>query len=160
MDWNSPIRKDSGTVKDGEYSYVIVDTEQKVTRNTLKPMLEVRVKINLGGGHDMELRDWIVLSEETEWKVGQFLVSIGQKKRGEECIPDWSQRAIVGKRGRLKVKNRNDRAQITWLAPKKEEPQFANKENGETVSQKASQEKQDDFFEGFKEINTDERIPF
>lgn len=155
MDWNSKITKDSGTVKDGEYPYLIVDTEQKMTKATLKPMLEVRVKIGLGQGKEMELRDWIVLSEETEWKVGQFLVSIGQKERGKECIPDWSPNAIIGKRGRLKIKNRNDRQQITWLAPQND----AN-ETSQEVEDKPKEEKQDDFFEGFKEVSTDSRIPF
>lgn len=155
MDWNSKITKDSGTVKDGVYSYLIVDTEQKMTKTTLKPMLEVRVKISTELGREMELRDWIVLSEETEWKVGQFLVSIGQKERGKECIPDWSPNAIIGKRGRLKIKNRNDRQQITWLAPQND----AN-ETSEEAGDKPKEEKKDDFFEGFKEVSTDSRIPF
>ena len=155
MDWNSKITKDSGTVKDGEYPYLIVDAEQKVARNTLKPMLEVRVKISTGLGREMELRDWIVLSEETEWKVGQFLVSIGQKERGKECVPDWSPNAIIGKRGRLKIKNRNDRQQITWLAPQNDAHE-ASKE----AEDKPKEEKKDDFFEGFKEVSTDSRIPF
>ena len=155
MDWNSKITKDSGTVKDGEYPYLIVDAEQKRTKATLKPMLEVCVKIGLGQGREMELRDWIVLSEETEWKVGQFLVSIGQKERGKECIPDWSPNAIIGKRGRLKIKNRNDRSQITWLAPQKDADK-APKE-AEDVEK---EEKQDDFFEGFEEVSEDDRIPF
>lgn len=155
MDWNSKITKDSGTVKDGEYPYLIVDAEQKVTRNTLKPMLEVRVKISTGLGREMELRDWIVLSEETEWKVGQFLVSIGQKERGKECVPDWSPNAIIGKRGRLKIKNRNDRQQITWLAPQNDAH-----EASEEAEDKPKEEKKDDFFEGFKEVSTYNRIPF
>lgn len=155
MDWNSKITKDSGTVKDGVYPYLIVDTEQKMTKTTLKPMLEVRVKIRTGLGREMELRDWIVLSEETEWKVGQFLVSIGQKERGKECIPDWSPNAIIGKRGRLKIKNRNDRQQITWLAPQND----AN-EASEEAEDKPKEEGTDDFFEGFKEVSTDSRIPF
>lgn len=154
MDWNSKITKDSGTIKDGEYPYIIVDAEQKVTRNTLKPMLEVRAKISTGLGREMELRDWIVLSEETEWKVGQFLVSIGQKERGKECIPDWSPNAIIGKRGRLKIKNRNDRQQITWLAPQNDAKEASEAED------KPKEEKKDDFFEGFKEVSTDSRIPF
>lgn len=151
MDWNSKITKDSGTVKDGEYPYLIVDAEQKRTKETLKPMLEVCAKIGLEQGREMELRDWIVLSEETEWKVGQFLVSIGQKERGKECIPDWSPNAIIGKRGRLKVKNRNDRSQITWLAPQKDT---------DKAPKEAKEEKQDDFFKDFEEVSIDDCIPF
>lgn len=165
MDWDSPISKDSNTIKDGDYPYLIVDAEKKFTRSTLKPMLEVRVKITLDTGYERELRDWIVLSEETEWKVGQFLVSIGQKERGKMCVPDWSDNAIIGRHGFLRVKNRNDRTQITWLAPKKTTTQQENEENEEAVSQqpeKKDEQKasQDDFFAGFTPYENDSRVPF
>lgn len=156
MDWNSEITKDGNTIEPGIYKYLITEINKTESKGTGKlppsPMLVVKAKIDLGNFNERTITDYIVLHESLEWKVSQFLVSIGQKEKGKPCKPDWSNAAIVGKRGLLETRNQKGidgriYARVLQWIPQAE-------------YEKRKAENQDsDFLGDFEPIN-DDRIPF
>lgn len=156
MDWNSKISKDTNTIAEKDYRYVIVDAERTQTKGAGKlpvcPMLKVTAQIQVGKDRTIEIHDYIVLHETMEWKIGQFLVSIGQKKKGEPCQPNWDPNAIIGKRGWLNTKNNKEGyPQVNrWLSPE-EAPEMQSKEEKQEIG---------DFFGPNDKPIEDDRIPF
>jgi hypothetical protein len=49
----------------------------------------------------VDIVDNLYLNSKAEWRISQFFLSIGQKKKGEPFRPNWN--AIPGARGRLKL---------------------------------------------------------
>lgn len=157
MDWNSTITSDSNNLPEGEYPYVITYCEKSETSGRGKlpvcPMLIVTAEITTPYGSTLELKDYLVLHESMEWKIGQFLVSIGQKEKGKDCIPDWSSKAIMGKRGYLLTRNEEGRNGGTFARVAKWLDKKASSKN------EAEEDTEEFFGDDFEPIKND-RIPF
>ncbi|WP_286927483.1 hypothetical protein [Lactococcus sp. UBA7128] len=56
-------------------------------------------------GETATLTEKLYLYKKGEWRISQFFVAIGQKKKGEPVRPNWQ--AVLGATGQAEVKVRN-----------------------------------------------------
>lgn len=106
----TPLR----VVPEGDYNVTIVALER--ARHTPreggklpacnKAVLTVRVTDPTDGA-DVDLRYNLFLHSSQEWKLCEFFVGIGQKKKGEPLHMNWN--AVVGETGMCHVKVRKFR---------------------------------------------------
>ena len=88
LDLNSSIEKESQFVDipEGEYDAIVDHVETDVCQWSNEyngnPMISVYLNIQTPEGEG-QLRDNIVLNSDFEWKLSQFFLGTGQKKKGE-----------------------------------------------------------------------------
>lgn len=54
-----------------------------------------------GEGNERHLFDSLYLNSKAEWRLSQFFMAIGQKKKGEPLRPNWS--AVTGSSGKVEI---------------------------------------------------------
>lgn len=149
MDWDSEIKDTGFQVTPGVYPFEIIDAEQTKSKGKKlppSPMLKVEIECTMDSGTAFRVTDFIVLHESLEWKVAQFLESIGQKEPGKSCKPNWGPLALIGSTGKVEIENREGQDGNSYPSVKRWLP----KEEGENA----------EFFgKDFKPVD-DERIPF
>jgi hypothetical protein len=82
----------------GEYPFTVQSFERKYA-STGAPMVKLELDIN-----GTTVYDNLVLMKKTEWKLSQFFIAIGLKKRGEPLSMNWAK--VPTCTGMLKIKHR------------------------------------------------------
>ncbi len=52
-------------------------------------------------GNTVQVFDDLILHKRMEWKLSQFFLSVGLKKRGEPLVMDWNK--VVGAKGKVHI---------------------------------------------------------
>lgn len=52
-------------------------------------------------GNDVRVFDTLYLNSKAEWRLSQFFICIGQKKKGEPLRPNWN--AVPGSIGKVEI---------------------------------------------------------
>lgn len=103
----------------GTYPFTVVNFE----RSTYQPKPNYQAKVPTGTntailslefinpvtGEKSTIKENLYLYGKGEWRISQFFISIGQKKKGEPLRPNWN--AILGAKGtaELEINNYTDR---------------------------------------------------
>ncbi len=100
LSWDAVI-EDEGTggwepLEEGDYEFVVDDFKRTFAKDNTTPVLELTLKIG-----DTTVRDWLHFKKNAEWKISQFLISIGMKKHGEPAKVDFDH--LLGAKGRCHV---------------------------------------------------------
>lgn len=110
MSWDSEITKDAQDIillPPGEYDFIVDHIERGQYNGGDKmppcPQADVHMKILTPDGNEVPLKTRLFLVTTQEWKLSQFFVALGLKRRGEPLRMRWD---IAGMRGRCKIKNR------------------------------------------------------
>lgn len=120
LGWDSEITnegKDFIIAEPGDYDFTVVGFERGRFNGSAKMpaclQAELSIKLNHPDGECI-VKDKLFLHSKTEWKISEFFLGIGQKKKGESLRPNWN--AIIGATGRCKVKKRSyeSKGQTYW----------------------------------------------
>lgn len=120
LGWDSEITnegKDFVIAEPGDYDFTVVGFERGRFNGSAKMpaclQAELSIKLNHPDGECI-VKDKLFLHSKTEWKISEFFLGIGQKKKGESLRPNWN--AIIGATGRCKVKKRSyeSKGQTYW----------------------------------------------
>lgn len=103
----------------GTYPFTVVNFERstyqpkpnyqaKVPTGTNMAILSLEF-INASTGEKSTVKENLYLYGKGEWRISQFFISIGQKKKGEPLRPNWQ--AVLGAKGiaELEINNYTDR---------------------------------------------------
>lgn len=122
LSWDSPIEKESSFVllPEGEYEFKVAKMERgqyqpsqnsKIREACPKADLELKIQSTQG---EATIFESLILHSLSEWKISEFFIAIGQKKKGQPLTPNWAQ--VPGATGRAKIevnkytdKNGNER---------------------------------------------------
>lgn len=140
FDWNSTIQNDSSytLLPDGVYPYTVISFERGYHNGSdnLPPCPKAVISLEVDGGDlgKVELRENLFLHSRAEWKLCEFFISIGQRKKGEPLQMNWS--AVPGATGMCEIGRRkykdNDYNQVKkFLEPKPQPMPQANYKPGQ-----------------------------
>jgi hypothetical protein len=113
LGWDAEI-KNEGTpfvvAENGDYDFTVVGFERGRFAGSAKmpPCNQAKLTIRLdipGESGVCDVKHNLFLHSKTEWKISEFFISIGQKKKGESIVPNWNM--ILGAKGRCKVSKRS-----------------------------------------------------
>lgn len=109
FDWDSPVEKDSAEYEllpEGEYRFEVIKMERE--RYSPGPKSKIpacnMATLTLRVEDDAKrttLEDRLYLVSSSEWKIGQFFVSVGLKEPGKSYVPEWNK--VVGAFGRCSL---------------------------------------------------------
>lgn len=85
----------------GDYKFEVLNVEREVTKTTGNNMAALELKVT-DGKKSAVVRDWIVLTNKTIWKIASFFRSVGLKKHGEKVKMQWKK--ALGLTGELSLK--------------------------------------------------------
>lgn len=111
LDWEDEVEKDGNEfvlLPAGDYDFEVTDFERARHAGSAKipPCNKAIFKIKVTDGKQTTTVTYNLLLYSTlEWKISEFLVAIGQKKKGEKVAPKWNN--MIGCTGRCKIKIRN-----------------------------------------------------
>ena len=114
LDWNSPIDKEDEFVvlPAGKYKFVVDSMERGHFGGSDKmsacPMAVLTLSVSDDSGNFGTLTERLYLHKKSEWRLSQFFISIGQKKKGEPLNPNWS--LVPGSSGELELSTRKYRS--------------------------------------------------
>lgn len=110
LGWDDEIEQDGGDfilLDEGEYAFTVTKFERgRFPGSTKIPPCNkaaLTLAIDSDQGRTSVNADLIMYSS-MEWKLSQFLRSVGLKKEGEKVRVKWDQ--LVGKKGRCMIKHR------------------------------------------------------
>lgn len=110
--WDDQIEHDGAefvVLPEGDYDFVVTDFERGRHGGSEKlppcNKATLSIKISSVGGQSTTVKHNLFLHSKTEGMLCAFFTSIGQRKKGEKITMNWN--AVVGARGRCKVKIRN-----------------------------------------------------
>ena len=122
MDWNDYIENEGEefvTLPEGDYDYTVTLFEKGEYPGSAKiepckkAILELTVVVP-GVGKSV-IKEQLLLSQKTEWKLCEFFTAIGERKKGEPLQMNWN--AVGGATGLCELGHRkykdNDYNQIT-----------------------------------------------
>lgn len=109
LDWNSQITQDDQQfelLQDGEYDFVVESMERGRFAGSEKmsacPQAKLTLRVvNPETGNDVRILETLNLHKKMEWRLSQFFVCIGQKKKGEPLAPNWN--TVPGSTGKARV---------------------------------------------------------
>lgn len=108
LDWNSEITQDDQfeLLPDGEYDFVVESMERARFNGSDKmgPCPQAKLTLVIKSpvsGNDVKILETLNLHKKMEWKLSQFFVCIGQKKKGEPLVPNWN--LVPGSKGRASI---------------------------------------------------------
>ena len=107
LDWSSSIEKESEfeLLPEGEYEFRVESMERGrypgSERMSACPMANITLILTDDAGEQHKVFDTLYLHKKSEWKLSQFFVGIGQKKKGEPLNPRWDE--VPGSTGRLEL---------------------------------------------------------
>lgn len=112
LNWDDQIEHD-GTefvlLPEGDYDFEVTDFERGRFNGSDKmpPCNQaiLTIKITAADGQSTSVKTNLMLHSKCEWKLCEFFTAIGQRKKGEKVTMNWT--AVVGSKGRCKVKIRN-----------------------------------------------------
>ena len=108
LDWNSSIENESEfeLLPEGVYEFTVISMDRGRYAGSEKMSacpqanltIEVRdPKSNIQG----KVFDTLYLHKKAEWRLSQFFIAIGQKKKGEPLQPNWNM--VPGSTGKLEL---------------------------------------------------------
>lgn len=109
--WEDEISNDGKefvVLPEGDYNFEVIGFERgrfpggKKLAPCNKAVLKLVVHSEQG---DSFITYDLLLCKPLDWKISEFLIAIGQKKKGESVKPNWN--AMVGATGRAKIKVRH-----------------------------------------------------
>lgn len=111
LGWDSEITnegKDFVIAEPGDYEFTVTSFERGRHNGSAKMpacnYAELSIKLRLPEGECI-VKDKLFLHSKMEWKLSEFFLCIGQKKKGQSFVPNWN--AIMGATGRCKVTKRS-----------------------------------------------------
>ena len=108
LDWNGTLESDGSeytVLPEGDYVYEVVNMERgsfpgsEKMGKCNKATLTLRVTDDTG--NTVQVFDDLILHKRMEWKLSQFFLSVGLKKRGEPLVMDWNK--VVGAKGKVHI---------------------------------------------------------
>lgn len=107
MEWDAYIEKESEFVllPEGDYDFTVTKFEKGFFQGSAKvdpcnkAMLELTFEAP--GLGKTTVKEQLLLSDKTEWKLCEFFRSIGQKQHGQGVKMNWD--AVLGAKGRAHV---------------------------------------------------------
>lgn len=100
--WDDEISEESGFVllDEGDYPFTVTGYERARFRGSAKMCAcnQVVLHLNVDG---QNIDDNLFMNKKAEWRLSQFLISIGMKQKGVPCKINWN--AIPGATGVCKV---------------------------------------------------------
>ena len=110
--WDDQIEHDGAefvVLPEGDYDFEVTDFERGRHGGSEKlppcNKATLSIKISSTDGKSTTVKHNLFLHSKTEGMLCAFFTSIGQRKKGEKITMNWN--AVVGSRGRCKVKIRN-----------------------------------------------------
>lgn len=109
LSWDSQIEQESSFIllPEGEYEFRVEKMERSMYQPSpqskireASPQAELELKIQSPEG-EATVFERLILHTATEWKLSEFFIAIGQKKKGQVVTPNWSQ--VPGATGRAKI---------------------------------------------------------
>lgn len=107
LSWDDEIEKESEfqRIEPGEYTFTVVNLEKGQFNGSEKmgpcPMVTATLRVDVGG-RNVDLKDTLYLHTKAEWRLSQYFLSLGLKKKGEKTKQRWNE--SMGRSGRLKTK--------------------------------------------------------
>ena len=107
LNWDDEISQESEfeILPEGEYSFSISKMEKARYDGSEKMsacnVAVIYLKVTNEEGLSGNVIEKLYLNSKAEWKLSQFFISIGQKKKGEPFKPRWNE--ITGATGKLKL---------------------------------------------------------
>ena len=116
FDWNDVIENDNSFIllPAGNYPFTVKAFERGefAGSDKMPPCKKAVLTLEIDGGMlgSTEINENLYLHSRAEWKLCQFFLSIGQRKKGEQLRMNWN--AVPGSRGMCEIeinkyKNRN-----------------------------------------------------
>ncbi len=134
LDWNDEIKEESSFVllPEGDYLFEVESFERGRSKGTANvpaskmAILKIKILSDLG---QCQITYNLILHSKLEWKLSEFFMSIGQKKKGEPLKMNWQ--FVTGARGKCHVcqepYNGNVYNKISkFLVPGEEKPSFTS----------------------------------
>ena len=115
LEWGCEITQESQFVDipDGEYDFKVESLErgQHNGSDKIPPCnkMIVRLSIKMPDGTEPTIQEQFIMWSTMEWKLSQFFISIGLKKKGEPMPSCNWMTEIPGRTGRCKLKKQQDR---------------------------------------------------
>lgn len=112
LSWDDVIENDGSDfviLPEGDYDFEVTSFERgrHAGSEKLPPCNKatLSIKLTAADGESTTIKHNLFLHSKTEGMLCAFFVAIGQRKKGEKLTMNWN--AVVGSRGRCKVKIRN-----------------------------------------------------
>lgn len=112
LDWEVEI--DDGSefeyvvFEPGDYDFTVKSFERGIAKESGNNMAILELEIT-DGERKAIVKDWIVLTNKTIWKIASFFRSIGMKKKGKNFTTKWKE--TVGKTGRCTLTQEDKESQ-------------------------------------------------
>lgn len=88
-------------LKDGEYDAIIASSEDRMSKNSGNPMMDMTLSVYDDNGHIHTVRDFLVFTKSMMWKIVHCADSAGLSK--EYLDQKFCSDIIVGKSVRVKI---------------------------------------------------------
>lgn len=119
LGWDSEIENEGSefiVAEPGDYDFTVIGFERArfAGSDKMPPCNQAKLSIRIdipGASGECVIKHNLFMWSTLEWKISEFLISIGQKKKGEKVAPNWN--AVIGSRGRCKVKKRSFKSKNT-----------------------------------------------
>lgn len=89
----------------GEYEFTVASMERRrfagSARMAACNMANIDLLVKDADGNERHVFDTLYLNSKAEWKLSQFFIGIGQKKKGEALKPNWN--TVPGSTGKLEL---------------------------------------------------------
>lgn len=106
--WDGRIEKEGADfepVPAGTYTFVVhtMDRGRFAGSERMAPcnMANLDLIITDRDGNERHVFDTLYLNTKAEWRISQFFLCIGQKKKGEPLRPNWNE--VVGSSGKAEI---------------------------------------------------------
>lgn len=106
--WDDQIEnegQDFEPLPDGVYEFTVASMERGRFAGSAKMtacnMANLDLIVKDADGNDRYVYDTLYLNSKAEWKLSQFFLGIGQKKKGESLKPNWN--TVPGSTGKLEL---------------------------------------------------------
>jgi len=107
LDWEDEIEQDSAeftVFPEGDYDFEVTGFERARYQGGEKipPCNKAIIKIKIKDGEkSTTINHNLLLYSTLEWRISEFFISIGMKKKGEKVAPKWGN--VIGSTGRAKI---------------------------------------------------------
>lgn len=125
LGWDEEITEESSFIllEEGEYEFKVIQIEKGWFNGSEKMQPCPQAIVHLLVNNQVELKTYLLLNKKTEWKLSEFFLSIGLKKKGEPLKMNWAQ--AQGKTGIVLVGHREHNGQKynevkKFIEPKKQ----------------------------------------
>lgn len=107
--WDDEITQESEFVllEPGVYEFTVTNFDREYFDGSEKmspcPKAEIELEVTDSQGRSAKIFENLFLNKKAEWKLSEFFIAIGQKKKGEPLKMDW--RKVLGAKGKCQIVN-------------------------------------------------------